>query len=59
MKESRESDMPVRESSGTPEVQRVFESESLFHGAKQIRIKHLETEYLLRITKSNKLILTR
>jgi hemin uptake protein HemP len=57
--------MSQRPPDGTPlpstqaSSQRVLSSSVLFAGKNEVRIAHAGVEYLLRITKENKLILTK
>lgn len=64
MRQGRKADkpalLPVSACDGKNSVgQRVLSSSVLFDGRNEVRIVHLGVEYVLRITRENKLILTK
>jgi hemin uptake protein HemP len=54
---SSTANVPTRRPQGVPP--RVIKSEELMAGERELRIQHQHATYLLRVTGSNKLILTK
>jgi hemin uptake protein HemP len=55
----KESEPPQPQSKGPPSAERVVSTKELLGGAHRIWIEHATERYLLQVTRSGKLILTK